>query len=72
MRRVLLALITIIVVASLAAVGTYAGFIDTETSEGNILEAGTLDLFLENPTGVGASLGHGVLRTWHYENLPSG
>ncbi len=72
MRQVLLALITIIVVASLAAVGTYAGFIDTETSEGNIWEAGTLDLFLENPTGVGDSLGHGVLRTWHYENLPSG
>lgn len=72
MRQVLLALITIIVVASLAAVGTYAGFIDTETSEGNIWEAGTLDLFLENPTGVGDSLGHGVLRTWHYENLLSG
>ena len=69
MRQVLLALIIIIVVASLAAVGTYAGFIDTETSEGNFVEAGTLDLFLENPTGVGASLGHGVLRTWHYENL---
>ena len=68
MRRVLLALITIIVVASLAAVGTYAGFIDTEISEGNTLEAGTLDLFLENPTGVGDSLEHGVLRTWHYEN----
>lgn len=72
MRQVLLALITIIVVASLAAVGTYAGFIDTETSEGNSWEAATLDLFLENPTGVGDSLGHGVLRTWHYENLPSG
>ena len=72
MRQVLLALITIIVVASLAAVGTYAGFIDTETSEGNFVEAGTLDLFLENPTGVGDSLGHGVLRTWHYENLTSG
>ena len=72
MRQVLLALIIIIVVASLAAVGTYAGFIDTETSEGNFVEAGTLDLFLENPTGVGASLGHGVLRTWHYENPPLG
>ena len=72
MRQVLLALITIIVVASLAAVGTYAGFIDTETSEGNFVEAGTLDLFLENPTGIGDSLGHGVLRTWHYENPPLG
>jgi len=70
-KQVVLALITILAVASLAAVGTYATFIDTETSEGNSLQAGTLDLILKNPTGVGDSLGHSVLRTWHYENLPS-
>jgi len=46
MRQVLLALITIIAVASLGAVGTYASFSDIETSRGNYLEMGSLDLQL--------------------------
>lgn len=69
MKQLLLSLTVIVVVASLAAVGTYARFIDTETSENNIFQADPLDLILENPWGVGEPWGHSVLRTWHYENM---
>jgi len=46
MKQVLLALTVILVVASLAAVGTYASFSDIETSTGNYLETGSFDLQL--------------------------
>jgi len=69
MKRVLLAAIIIVSVTSLAAIGTYAGFVDTETSEDNFIQADTLDLILENPQDIGESWGHSVLRTWHYENM---
>lgn len=67
MKRVLLASMVIVGVISLAAVGTYAGFVDTETSKDNTFQADPNDLFLKNPTGVGEQWGHSVLRTWHYE-----
>ena len=68
MRQVLLALITIIAVASLAAVGSYAHFSDTETSADNVLETGSLDLqlgdwdegFTDDP------LYDSVTQTWYY------
>jgi len=56
-------------VVSLAVTGTYARFIDTEASQENAVQAGSLELILENPWQVGESRGHSVLRTWHYENL---
>jgi predicted ribosomally synthesized peptide with SipW-like signal peptide len=68
MKSIVLAVMVIAGVASLAAVGTYAGFVDTETSEGNTFQASTLDLFLENPQGTGEQVGHGVKQTWHWEN----
>jgi len=68
-KQVFLAIGIIVVVISLATVGTYARFVDTETSEENIWEAGTMELFLENPTEIGETWGHSILRTWHYENL---
>ena len=68
MRQLFFSVVVIVVVGSLAAVGTYAGFIDTETSSENLFQAGTLELVLENPAGIGESEGHSVLRTWHYEN----
>jgi len=46
MKQVMLALTVILVVAVLAGVGTYASFSDIETSTGNYLETGSLDLQL--------------------------
>jgi len=46
MKQILLSLVVIVVVGSLAAAGTYAGFSDTETSQGNYFETGSLDLQL--------------------------
>jgi len=45
-KQVLLALTVILVVASLAGVGTYASFSDIETSTGNYVETGDLDVQL--------------------------
>jgi hypothetical protein len=61
-------LTVIVVIASLAAVGTYAGFIDTETSHNNLWKLDPFDLIVENPQDIGETWGHSVLRTWHYEN----
>ncbi len=44
MKRVLLALVVVLAVASMSVGGTLAGFCDTETSEGNFIETGSLDL----------------------------
>ena len=69
MKQALMAIIIIVTVGSLGVMGTYAGFVDTEVSEGNSVQAGSLELYLENPTGIGESWGHSVKRTWHWENL---
>ncbi|MBA7672334.1 hypothetical protein ES703_80510 [subsurface metagenome] len=52
MKQVLLALTVILVVAALAGVGTYASFSDIETSTGNYLETGSLDLQLGDDAPV--------------------
>ena len=52
MKRVLLALITILSVASLATVGVLAHFSDTEESRDNYLETGSLDLQLGDDAPV--------------------
>lgn len=44
MRKTLLALLGILLVAALAGAGTFAAFSDTEQSTGNTFTAGTLDL----------------------------
>ncbi|MFC1983929.1 SipW-dependent-type signal peptide-containing protein [Chloroflexota bacterium] len=46
MKQILLALTVVLVVASLAGVGTYASFSDIETSTGNYVETGDLDMQL--------------------------
>ena len=46
MKRVFLALTVIVVVVSLATAGTFAHFSDTEESQDNYLETGSLDLQL--------------------------
>ena len=67
MKPVLSTIIVILAVASLGVVGTYAGFSDIETSRDNYLETAELNLWLENPQGVGEQWDESVLRTWHYE-----
>jgi len=52
MKQVFLALTVIMVVASLAMVGTYASFSDIETSQDNYLETGSLDLQLGDDAPV--------------------
>ncbi len=52
MKQVLLALTVILVVAALAGVGTYASLSDIETSTGNYLETGDLDLQLGDDAPV--------------------
>lgn len=52
MRKILIALLGVLLVAALAGAGTFAYFSDTETSEDNSFTAGTLDLVV----GGGASL----------------
>lgn len=68
MKQLFLALTVILVAGSLAAAGTYAGFIDSETSSDNAFQTDSVELILENPLGIGDSEGHSVVRTWHYEN----
>ena len=68
MKPVLSAMIVILAVASLAAVGTYAGFSDIETSRDNYFETAELNLRLKNPDSTGEQWDESVPRTWHYEN----
>lgn len=67
MKPILSAIIVILAVASLAAVGTYASFSDIETSRDNYLETAELNLRLKNPDNIGEQWDESVLRTWHYE-----
>jgi predicted ribosomally synthesized peptide with SipW-like signal peptide len=81
MKQVLLSLTIIMVVASLGAAGTYAGFVDTEVVQGNKFQAGSLELQLgdtypypgeyswtfEPDEDYGENpLGGSVEATWHY------
>ncbi|MDD4875829.1 MAG: hypothetical protein PHQ86_01665 [Dehalococcoidales bacterium] len=68
MKNLLLSLVIIATVASIAVMGIYANFTDIETSTDNTFETGGLNMWLENPQGVGEEWGDSVLATWHYEN----
>jgi predicted ribosomally synthesized peptide with SipW-like signal peptide len=50
-RRILIALLGVLLVAALAGAGTFAYFSDTETSTGNTFTVGTIDISVdgENP-----------------------
>lgn len=48
MRKILIALLGVLLVAALAGAGTFAYFSDTETSTGNSFTAGTLDLTMNS------------------------
>jgi len=48
MKKIIISLSIIAAVAALAVIGTVAYFSDTETSTGNVLQAGTLDLKVDS------------------------
>jgi predicted ribosomally synthesized peptide with SipW-like signal peptide len=56
MRKILIALLGVLLVAALAGAGTFAYFSDTETSTGNTFTAGTLDLTLGESEGAPVNL----------------
>lgn len=69
MKGIILPAMILVFAVSLATIGTYAGFVDTETSQDNYVQATTSELFLENIAGVGETVEHSVLRTWHWEQV---
>jgi len=70
MKKVLLSLLTIAGVAVVTFGATQAFFSDTETSTGNILQAGALDLTIDSdcnyyhlaPEADGGGVGFGLFR----------
>jgi predicted ribosomally synthesized peptide with SipW-like signal peptide len=69
MNTVLTAILTITVVVTLAGAGTLAYFSDTETSTGNTLTTGTLDLKIRDQN---ESWGDGVTATWTATDMKPG
>lgn len=71
MKRILLSISTIALVAAFVALGTNAFFNDTETSTGNKLEAGSIDLKVDNHSYI--DQGHGLVEnadtTWRASDL---
>jgi len=63
MRQIVGSVIVILVVASLGVMGTFAHFVDTEVSQGNVYQAGILNLILSD--GDPASQGDGIDHTWN-------
>lgn len=58
MKKILLSLLGLILVISLVGLGAFAIFSDTETSTGNIFQAGTLDLEIGGSVTVPITLGN--------------
>ena len=56
MKRILGLTVTVLIVMGLVGGGTWAYFSDPETSTGNIVTAGTLDLRTDDVNGVAATL----------------
>lgn len=69
MRQALLALMAIGLAMSLAGAGVMAYFSDTETSSGNTLQAGTLDLKIRDQD---EPWGDGVTATWTASDMKPG
>lgn len=69
MKKILIALIVLMVVVSLVGTGTRAWFSDTEQSTGNVFSAGTLDLKLSDPDQTDLD---GVTVSWIGSNLAPG
>ncbi len=56
MKKILALTIALLLIIGMAGIGTWAFFIDIETSTGNVLAAGTLDLKTDNQDGVSQTL----------------
>lgn len=69
MKKILVSLSIIGVVAGIAIGGTIAYFSDTETSAGNTFSAGTLDLKIRDQN---EGYGHGVVGTWTASDIKPG
>lgn len=67
MKQVLTAILIMVFAASLATMGTYAHFSDTETSYDNYMEMGSLDLRLGDHDESFGDVGDSVTQTWYYE-----
>lgn len=63
MKQIALSVLILLAVASLAVLGTFASFVDTEVSPGNTYQAGSLDLVLSD--GDPSTYGQGVQQTWN-------
>jgi predicted ribosomally synthesized peptide with SipW-like signal peptide len=61
MKKIIISLSIISAVAALAIVGTVAYFSDTETSTGNLLQAGSLDLKVDSTCHYWQDNGHGYV-----------
>ena len=68
MKKILLSLTTVGIVAALALGFSGAFFSDTETSTGNVLQAGKVDLLIDNTSYLNGVLNPGT--TWTADNLP--
>lgn len=67
MKKILIALMAVMITIGLVGIGTYAYFSDTETSTGNIFTAGTLDIKL-----WGSDWEDSVTGTWTFDNMAPG
>lgn len=73
MRRILVNISIIGIVAAVAIAGTVAYFQDIETSAGNTLSAGVLDLLIADTAPVGSeTFRNGVTATWTADDLKPG
>lgn len=79
MMKILKSLSLIVAVAAVAGGATYAYFSDTETSDGNSVTAGTLDMkvddkddpLIEKVTFENAKPGDTITKTWKVKNVGS-
>jgi predicted ribosomally synthesized peptide with SipW-like signal peptide len=70
MRRILTAILAIVLVATIAGTGIYAYFSDTETTDEMTFTAGTLDLKLSHSSA--GPWTDGVTGTWSLSNMKPG
>ena len=71
MKKILIGLIAIFSIIGLVGTGVWAYFQDTETSTGNIFQAGTLDLKIRQGEPW-ESWQDGVTSTWTMTNMKPG
>ncbi len=74
MKKIILSFVTVLVAGGVVIAGTNAFFSDTETSEGNILQAGALDLKIDSEAhydGLICTKGPDDRLVWREDNDPN-